>query len=431
MQFRCRTAYADWRNSNFNWQRPDGSSDQNGNRPDGKDGIYINWGKGSPFYLNNTDIIQQLDYFATSGVTTAYFDAGATYKFRVSGDDYIVMGARQVDRQGFNWITPLSQDGKQPQLQRFPNGIFQEYSWTPTQSGQYYVYFGHYEVTGDADVDISWEKTGQASSGSASTPNTTSKPITTSAPPGFNPIKTSKGVTLYESNNKSDYVQVVDLSQGASIKLLTGQPDNSGISGANNGKTPLFKKERISDFWKNFSSQESQAFSIANGAFFRKLDGDKSELSHPLKLNSTTVFDGTESQNRGKILKLEINNDSASITDFDDNINSINNSPYPQILGGLKEDFASNLFSQNVQTSGRTFVGVDDRDSNGTNETVLILNSKSNNLPGAAQILKSFGANQVMQLDGSGSSQLIAQGQKYLNGDDRTIPQFIGVLSAS
>jgi hypothetical protein len=45
--------------------------------------------------------------------------------------------------------------------------------------------------------------------------------------------------------------------------------------------------------------------------------------------------------------------------------------------------------------------------------------------------LKNFGANQVMQLDGSGSSQLIAQGQKYLNGDSRKIPQFIGVLSAS
>ena len=346
--------YADPRgkNSDF-WLKPDGSSDQNGSRSDGKDGIKINWGQGSPFDPPNTDIVNPLDYFATSGATQANFEAGKTYKFRVSADDALIIATRQIGKSNQNLITPLSQDRKQVEWQTFPNGIFKEYSWTPSQSGQYYVYFWHYDRTGDAGVDISWENTGQASSGSASTL------ITTSIPPGFNAIKNSKGVTLYESNNKSDYVQLVDLSQGASIKLLTGQPDNSEISGANNGKTPLFNKEGIADSWKNFSSQEFQAFSITNGVFFRKLDGDKSELSHPIKLNYSTVFDGTESRNRGKILKFEINNDSASITDFDDNINSINSSLYPQILGGLKEDFAGDFFSQNYRTSGRTFVGVD------------------------------------------------------------------------
>lgn len=428
--------YADWRNSNFNWQRPDGSSDQNGNRPDGKDGIKINWGQGSPFDTANIGFIDKADYFATSGVTTAYFDAGATYKFRVSGDDYIVMSARQVNQQGFNWITPVSQDGKQPQLQRFPNGIFQEYSWTPTQSGQYYVFFQHYEVTGDADVDISWEKTGQASSGSASTPNTTSKPITTSAPPGFNAIKNSKGVTLYESNNKSDYVQVVDLSQGASIKLLTGQQqNNTGTNGAYGGTSPKFKKESIDTFWNKLSSGNSNAFSVSNGAFFtsgpRSLSSD-SNLSYPLKVDSQ-IFDGADNNNAGSKLKLEIWDNRASITQFNDRINSLNDSSASQVLVGLPKQ----TNDQPNDVDDRTYVAVEDRDSNGSNETVLILTSKNKSTTDVAKILKDFGANdnEIMQLDGSGSTQMIAQGQTFVKSKDfggvvpRSLPQAIGVVS--
>ncbi len=154
--------YADWRNSNFNWQRPDGSRDQNGNRPDGKDGININWGQGSPFDSQNTDIVNPLDYFATSGATQANFEAGKTYKFRVSADDALIMAATQIGKSNFNFITPLSQDKKQVEWQTFPNGIFKEYSWTPSQSGQYYVYFWHYDKTGDADLNISWEKVGNS-----------------------------------------------------------------------------------------------------------------------------------------------------------------------------------------------------------------------------------------------------------------------------
>lgn len=154
--------YADWRNSNFNWQRPDGSRDQNGNRPDGKDGININWGQGSPFDSQNTDIVNPLDYFATSGATQATFEAGKTYKFRVSADDALIMAATQIGKSNFNFITPLSQDRKQVEWQTFPNGIFKEYSWTPSQSGQYYVYFWHYDKTGDADLNISWEKVGNS-----------------------------------------------------------------------------------------------------------------------------------------------------------------------------------------------------------------------------------------------------------------------------
>ncbi|MEG4338163.1 alpha/beta fold hydrolase [Microcoleus sp. D3_18_C2] len=150
-------SYTDWRNRNFDFQKPDQITSQSGNRGDSKDGIYINWGKGSPFDPANTDIVNELNYFATSGYTQANFEAGKTYKFRVSADDNIVIGAKQIGQSGFNLITPLNQARTEPEWQTLP-GIFKEYSWTPTQSGSYRVQFWHYDITGDASVDISWEK---------------------------------------------------------------------------------------------------------------------------------------------------------------------------------------------------------------------------------------------------------------------------------
>jgi pimeloyl-ACP methyl ester carboxylesterase len=149
-------SYVDWRNQNFNWAKPNNISYQNGYRSDGKDGIYRNWRKGSPFDPPNTDIVNPLDYFATSGSTQANFEAGKTYKFRVSADDNIVVSTTAVGKSDSNWITPLNQ-ARQPEWQTFPYGIFKEYSWTPTQSGSYSVNFWHLENTGDANVDISWE----------------------------------------------------------------------------------------------------------------------------------------------------------------------------------------------------------------------------------------------------------------------------------
>ena len=162
-------SYTDWRNQNFNWQKPNKTSDQSGNRQDGKDGIYIDWRIGSPFDPpNNLEGGNNPDYFATFGYTKASFEAGGTYKFRVSADDGIVIGVQQVGQSSNQTIiTPRSQDGK-AQWEIRPWG--KEYSWSPTQTGEYYVVFRHCEVTGNAGVDISWEKIGQASFGSASSP---------------------------------------------------------------------------------------------------------------------------------------------------------------------------------------------------------------------------------------------------------------------
>lgn len=424
-------SYADRNKQNFNWEKPDYTSYPNANRPDGKDGIYINWGQGSSFDFSNTNITNLYnDDFATSGGTIATFDAGATYKFRVSADDRLIMATKQIGKSDFNIITPLSQDRKQIEWQNFPNGSFKEYSWTPPQSGQYYVYFWHYEITGDASVDISWEKTGQAQS--------------ISVPDGFTSVKSAKGVNLYESADKSAYVQVVDLSQGASIKLLTGDKKDNNISnGVFGGTSPQFKREKIDNFWNKLSNNNPKAFSISNGQFFQDFS-EFTNLSYPVKLDSQ-IFDGFDNKNNiGTKFKLEIWDNQASITQFNDKIDSINNSSASQVLVGLPKQ--TNQQKNNLDAlSGRTYIGVEDRDSNGSNETVLILTAKSKTTTDAVKILKDFGANdnEIMQLDGSGSTQMKAQGKLFVESSDtdvtvkgiwqllqpRPIPQAIGVIS--
>jgi len=392
-------------------------------RNDGKKGLVQDWGSSSP----KPGIIPN-DFFALAFWTQADFQQGETYNFNVRADDSYALAALPVGAQDSNQWEFITQwkwnedayGGKTVQF-------------TPKNSGKYWVLEYYRERDGKAYFDTSWEKTGQASSGSAST-------LITPISPGFNPIKNSKGVTLYESNNKSDYVQVVDLSQGASIKLLTGEKDNNTSNGAYGGTSPKFKHQTIDTFWDQLSSSNSNAFSIANGAFFtdfrydfRNLFDDKTNLSYPLKIDSQ-VFDGSKSENIGSKLKLEIWKDKALITPFDDQIISLYNSSAPQVIVGNPKQTKGQKSNPNA-LDGRTYVGVEDRDSNGSNETVLILTSKDDTqtTTGAVKILKDFGVNdnEIMQLDGSGSTQMKAQGQKFVEGDGRWIPQAIGVVSGS
>lgn len=385
-------------------------------RNDGKKGLVQDWGSSSP----KPGIIPN-DFFALAFWTQANFQQGETYNFNVRADDSYALAALPVGAQDSNQWEFITQwkwnedayGGKTVQF-------------TPKNSGKYWVLEYYRERDGNAYFDTSWEKTGQASFGSTST-------LITPISPGFNPIKNSKGVTLYESNDKSDYVQVVDLSQGASIKLLTGQEKGQSQKTASySGINPLFQRQSIQNAWNDFSSQNSNAFSISNGAFFSFNGRDSQvDIAYPLKINDK-VFDGYgKNERQNEKSKLEIWNDHASITDFDNNdINSIKNSSAPMVIVGLK-DTADVREDEQI---GRTFVGVEDRDNNGTNETFLLLNSSAKTEAEASQILKSFGANQVMMLDGHGSTQMMAQGYPYLKSSTdyflpRDIPQTIGVIS--
>ncbi|MEG3977551.1 phosphodiester glycosidase family protein, partial [Microcoleus sp. herbarium8] len=370
-------------------------------RSDGKKGFAADWGDGSPGEGINKD------NFLLGLWTQADFEKDQSYKFKVRADDSYYIAALPVN--GNKWEL-INWEGKEDAY----GG--KEIQWKPENNGKYWVFSYFRERDAKAYFDISWQKDDR-----------------------FTSVKNSTGVNLYESSDKSDYVQVVDLSQGAAIKLLTGQQkDNSGTSGAYGGNSPKFKRESIDTFWNKLSSDNPNAFSVSNGAFFTSGPKDilafgDTNLSYPLKADSQ-IFDGSENNNQGSKLKLEIWNDRASITQFNDNISSISDSSASQVIVGLpKQTKEQNQNSQELNS--RTYVGIKDSDYNGSNETVLILTSKNTTTTDAIERLKYFGANEIMQLDGSGSTQMKAQGNPYVQSTDpwpiwpRYIPQAIGVIS--
>ena len=380
---------------------------------DGKKGFAGYWGTGTV-----KDGLPS-DKFLLQFWTQADFQQGQTYNFNVKSDDGYALAAYPVSgTSGDDWEFisewKFNEDAYGGKTLQF----------TPEKNGEYWVLAYYYDKASDAYFDISWEKKD-------------------TVPNGFKEIKTDKGVSLYESDNKNDYVQVVDLSQGASIKLLTGEDDDNKSNGVYGGSSPKFKKENIDDFWNELKVYPN-AFSVSNGAFFDSLlFSNVTTLSYPLKANGET-YDGFADNNKGKKLKLEIWNDQASITKFDDKIDEIENSYASEVIVGLPEKNAD----QADENAPRTYVAVKDNDSDKLNETVLILTSKENTPDGASKILTDFGANAGMQLDGSGSTQMIAQDDPLVTSSDtkfslpdwkntavlwqpRSIPQAIGVISGS
>jgi hypothetical protein len=78
----------------------------------------------------------------------------------------------------------------------------------------------------------------------------------------------------------------------------------------------------------------------------------------------------------------------------------------------------------------RTFTGLDDRDLDGDYETIFIFNTRSALQIEAADVLRSFGADKVMMLDGGGSTQLLCQGEPVIYSE-RAIPQAMGIMAGS
>jgi hypothetical protein len=114
-------------------------------RDDGKQGINLNWGTGSP----NGDSRLPSDNFIVRAYTLSYFDGG-DYKFRFQSDDFIQLFAYGAWGQGGqHYITPQNQwveaYGYKEVTYKLP-------------AGWYDLHFQMWEGGGTASVDLSWEK---------------------------------------------------------------------------------------------------------------------------------------------------------------------------------------------------------------------------------------------------------------------------------
>ncbi len=247
-------------------------------------------------------------------------------------------------------------------------------------------------------------------------------------PPGFHLIKSAFGVEFFRKeypNGSPDFVQVVNLSQGASIKLLHGAIANprpgKGVYG---GDDPSIVMQPLQDYWKDFLRSHATAFCVTNGQFFY-LQESPTRLPFPLKTDGEIISDGYGIKEfPGQKLMLEIWPDRVDIREL--TREALYTSSAPNIVAGLSED-AKKRIDKYV---GRTFVGVSDQDGDRFFETFLIFNTQTARQADAASILRSFGAKKVMMLDGGSSTQLVCRDQAYIT-TDRPIPQAIGVLAAN
>ena len=234
----------------------------------------------------------------------------------------------------------------------------------------------------------------------------------------------SPGAKLYR--NGVDYVQAIDLSQGASIRFLNGRVTDPGRGkGVYGGNDPQLSRQKIEEAWAEFSQTSPDSFCIANGQFFRNDSKRSTALAFPIKANGKVMTDGYagDSEYPQEKMMLEVWSDRAKIKAFEPN--TFYGSDAPNIIVGLKQDADKGI----VNETGRTFIGLKDENFDGDKETLLIFTSESASQPHASEVLRYFGASEIIMLDGGGSTQLLCQGNSYVSSK-RTIPQMIGVGSA-
>lgn len=249
-----------------------------------------------------------------------------------------------------------------------------------------------------------------------------------SIPDDFELVIAKPAVELYrDAASETNYVQVVDLDNGAVVKLLHGSIE-SNEEGPYGGDNPSFERQSLQNTWDEFSMSDNNAFCITNGQFF-STDENPAPLAFSLKSDGVIVSDGyavagDSEEYPGQKLMLEIWDDRADIVPL--TMDGLYNSDAPNIIAGLTEDADKGPDNE----VGRTFIGLDDANDDGLFEVFLILNSSSSTQPAAADVLRSFGADKVMMLDGGGSTQLICNNEPHIPSS-RTIPQTIAVSSAN
>lgn len=247
-------------------------------------------------------------------------------------------------------------------------------------------------------------------------------------PAGFSLIDSAPGVELYRknyANGNPDFVQVINLDQGARLEFLHGQiTEQRPDKGSYGGPDPRMTSPAIQTYWQNAVQEDQNAFCVVNGSFFY-MPEYPTRLAFPLKADGTLISDGwgIDTYADQKLI-LELWKDHADIEQL--TADSLKTSTAPDILGGLTED-ANKRMKYSV---GRTFVGLGDRDHDGAFETIMIFSTGTALQSGAAQVLRDFGADKVMMLDGGGSTQLLCKSGHYIRSD-RPIPQALAVFAAA
>lgn len=173
---------------------------------------------------------------------------------------------------------------------------------------------------------------------------------------------------------------------------------------------------------------------LVNGTFFSTLDDptgfafglrrDSSLISYGYGIDSGNGDCATSSEYPADTYTFRFNNatDRANVSTYD--ISQFSSTTYTDVIGALNPTCCKSPSSYQA----RTLVGTRDDDNDGRHETVFFFSSSYSRLTDADTILRAFGATTTGQLDGGGSSGLVAGGSQLVR-TTRSLPHAIAIYS--
>jgi Divergent InlB B-repeat domain/Carboxypeptidase regulatory-like domain/Bacterial Ig domain/Phosphodiester glycosidase/Glucodextranase, domain B/Bacterial Ig-like domain (group 2) len=241
---------------------------------------------------------------------------------------------------------------------------------------------------------------------------------------GYALVREAKGIKLFQSGN--NFVQRIELCSGASLRMFVGTP----------GANFSFTKLGLLDFWNIMGSNK---FAAVNGQFF---GGNPTQLSFGIKQDGNVITQGsalcellprgtsicgTYSRTGvydGHAMLFEYSSTQAKIRSI-----AVSTSGFPLDQSSEPNAILSIDESARNDSTRWTMVGV----SSDGKVVYLLSSANAQTPPSAGNILRAFGASQVMLLDGGGSTQLISQGSLLISSSDtpdRLIPHVLGSFGA-
>lgn len=237
-------------------------------------------------------------------------------------------------------------------------------------------------------------------------------------PPDFYTVAEAPAVTLYRKDypgGTPDYVLVVNLAHHATLQLLTG-----GTPTSSQDVAAPFTPQPLDNFWTEFQSSDDDAFCVVGGPFF-----PDEPINDRLGLKSNGILrraGATNAEAGVPLAMLEVWNESARFSPYTET--AFQQSTAPLVVVGL-----SPQAEQQPQTfTSRSLVGVQDRDGDGNFETLLMFVSKTTRQSDAVEVLRSFGAQEILLLADGEAAQINCQGLPYVYAEAQ-VPVALGIAA--
>jgi hypothetical protein len=257
-------------------------------------------------------------------------------------------------------------------------------------------------------------------------------------PAGWGNVSSGKAVRLCQKG--ALFVQRIDLSGGARIRLVYEFANGAGSSGNPN---PWFKGRDINEWLayatsnngNNVVSKPSGAlYSMVSSAFF---DGDyygdpQQRPAYPIKNRGGLLSIGNQSGQGQPLREFRMNDSDANIVYYPENPREWNQTHAK--LGTFTSVVGLHPGNQDDGRTGRTYIGLRDNNRDGKYEWVMILST--NNASKAevyAALNTDFGSSLNIQFDGSGTAQMVSRNTEYVKSSDplrRNFPLAFAIYEA-